>query len=320
MLQAAEQHYQLQARLAAAAARAALTAWSKVPLGALDRWQALDLAGIVTALQLAAAESADPYVTAALLEQGIAPDQDYAINAVVFAGVAGDGRSLVSLLDQPRIRAKTLIGLGWASEDAWRNARASLQTMAATAVQDAGRGAVQVATAARPHVTGFVRMLTPPSCSRCTVLAGRWYRYNAGFDRHPRCDCIGIPANEDTSGDLRTNPRLAIESGNVTGLSRADSRAILDDGADVGQVINAHRGMYTADLFGRRLQLTTEGITKRGLAGQRLGNFEQNVARDEGQRYRRSQVPRLRPESIYRVAGDDRAEALRLLRRFGYLI
>src|SRR5690606_23965723 len=42
----------------------------------------------------------------------------------------------------------------------------------------------------------YVRMLTPPSCSRCTVLAGRWYRKNAGFARHPGC----FPAGAMVSG------------------------------------------------------------------------------------------------------------------------
>jgi hypothetical protein len=163
-------------------------------------------------------------------------------------------------------------------------------------------------------------MLTPPSCSRCAVLAGRWYRYNAGFDRHPACNCIAIPANEDTSGDLLTNPRLAIAAGKVTGLSRADTRAILDDGADVGQVINAHRGMRTANMYGRDLKITLEGTTVRGLAGKFLIAEGQRFDKLQGERYRRVQIPRLRPQTIYQVAGTDRAEALRLLRRFGYLI
>lgn len=35
---------------------------------------------------------------------------------------------------------------------------------------------------------GYVRMLTPPSsCDRCVILAGRWYRWNQGFERHPMC-------------------------------------------------------------------------------------------------------------------------------------
>jgi hypothetical protein len=277
-------------------------------VNALDRWSARAFAQLITALQYTAAAAADGYVTAALLEQNIDPVANGQVNPYGFAGTAGDGRSLETLFDQPVIAAKTLIGQGLEPLTAWTSARNTVQMMAVTAVQDAGRGAAGVASSARPRVSGFVRMLTPPSCSRCAVLAGRWYRYDAGFNRHPRCDCIGVPANEDTSGDLRTDPRQAVESGNVTGLSRADTRAITD-GADVSQVINAHRGMYTADAYGQRVKATQEGVTRHGLAGQRL--------RAQGGSYGRT--PRLRPEAIYRLAGADRAEAIRLLTRFGYL-
>jgi len=37
-------------------------------------------------------------------------------------------------------------------------------------------------------------------------------------------------------------------------------------------------------------------------------------------RYRRARVLRLTPEQIYIEAGDDRVEALRLLRLHGYLV
>lgn len=120
-----------------------------------------------------------------------------------------------------------------------------------------------------------------------------------------------IPAAEDVAGDLRTDPMAAIRSGQVTGLSRADTRAILEDGADPYQVINARRGMYTAG--GRKF--TTEGVTSRGLAGQRLGDLAKR-----GGRYRSSGIARPRPEQIFKDSNGNREEALRLLRRFGYLI
>src|SRR5690348_18342012 len=37
-------------------------------------------------------------------------------------------------------------------------------------------------------------LLNPPSCQRCAILAGRWYRWSQGFLRHPRCDCVNLPA------------------------------------------------------------------------------------------------------------------------------
>jgi hypothetical protein len=125
---------------------------------------------------------------------------------------------------------------------------------------------------------------------------------------------VHIPASEDVAGDFRTDPRAAIKAGQVTGLSKADTRAIVEDGADVSQVINAKRGMYTAD--GRKF--TTEGTTRRGVAGRRLEAAGAEARKVRGQRVRRVDVPRLRPEQIYRDAVD-REDAIRLLRRFGFV-
>lgn len=308
VLRAAEARYREAARLAAAIAAVAGSAWDKVPLGSLDSWQAEQLAAKVAAVQLLLARGADSYVAAVLDEQGLETAGVGSLDARAFAGVAGDGRSLVTLLDEPRIRAKMLIGEGLGAQQAWDRARSSLRLMSVTAVQDAGRGADSVAMVARPHVGGYVRMLNLPSCSRCTILAGKFFRWNQGFQRHPKCDCRHVPSNEDIAGDLRTDPLGAFRSGQVTGLSRADAQAI-EDGADFGQVVNAQRGMDTADTVRGQLGVTREGVTKRGL----FGRSEIAASRSPGKGIR------LRPESIYQIA-KDRDDALRLLKRFGYLL
>jgi hypothetical protein len=153
-------------------------------------------------------------------------------------------------------------------------------------------------------VAGYIRMMTPPSCARCAVLAGRFYRWNDGFQRHPLCDCLHIPATEDAPDDSRTDPRAAVLAGEVTDISKAEERAIRD-GADVGQVVNSRRGMYEAG--GRKF--TTEGTTRRGFAA---AKFRQQ----SGRRIRQ----RLRPEQIYREANGNRTEALRLLNLHGYIV
>lgn len=86
---------------------------------------------------------------------------------------------------------------------------------------------------------------------------------------------------------------------------------MLRGGRDVGR-------LQTRDVYGQQVFTTTEGTTTRGVAGVRLGARERG--RKDGGRYRRAQVPRLMPESILAAAGDDRDEAIRLLRRFGYII
>lgn len=128
-------------------------------------------------------------------------------------------------------------------------------------VQDAGRAAEQVAIVTRPRIY-HVRFLTPPSCSRCAVLAGRRYRWSEGFLRHPGCDCVMIPTTV-ASDELVQDPVELMRLGLVTGLSKADRRAI-DDGADFGQVVNVRQrsaGLHEPGrVLARRGRLTPEGI------------------------------------------------------------
>lgn len=147
-------------------------------------------------------------------------------------------------------------------------------------VQDAGRAAESVATAVRPNIY-HVRYLTPPSCARCAVLAGRVYRYSEGFLRHPNCDCVMIPTT--VAAPFAQDPESMFEQGNVTGLSKADQRAIRD-GADIRQVVNVRR--------------RAAGLTESGRVLARAG--------------------RPTPEGIYRMASD-RDQAVELLAQFGYV-
>src|SRR5690606_41647788 len=52
-------------------------------------------------------------------------------------------------------------------------------------------------------VSGYVRMLNPPSCGRCVILAGTETSSRTAFKRHPGCDCRNIPAAEATRDDVR---------------------------------------------------------------------------------------------------------------------
>lgn len=303
------------------------------------------LTALVAAAQLAAARSGSEYVPRVLAETGQNAAAAGEVQPRRLAGVASDGRPLDSLLYGSVVASGRAYNAGADADTALASGAQWLDMTAATMIADAGRVAAGAAMVARPTVTGYVRMLNPPSCSRCAVLAGVWYRYNAGFERHPGCDCVHIPASEDMAGDLRTDPDAYFKS-----LSGADQDRIFTktgaqavrDGADLGQVVNARRGatgltpagaritadearllrtgrdvghLQTTRVYGRDVFTTTEGTTVRGLAGKRLGN----LTKVPGQRYRVSQTPRLMPESIYEIAGDNRAEAIRLLKRFGYI-
>jgi hypothetical protein len=171
-----------------------------------------------------------------------------------------------------------------------------LELVAGTQVTDAGRVADGVATTARPTVTGFYRVLSPPSCDRCVVLAGKWFRWDAGFERHPRCDCTSVPADDGAfDGDPRLwTPEKYFDSLTTAEQDKTFTKAgaqALRDGADMGRVVNARSGMYTASG-----QVLTTTLTA----------------------YRNGGV-RLMPEQIYREANGSRTEAIRLLKLFGYL-
>ncbi|MEV6344139.1 hypothetical protein [Actinoplanes sp. NPDC051851] len=216
--------------------------------------------GLLTGAQIVAAELADPYLRAVV--GGTALGR---IDPAGFAGLAADGADLASLLYLPAIGAKERITAGASPAGALRLERQTLALYARSETADAGRLSVAAAMGTRPHVTGYYRMLVGKSCPRCTILAGKWFRTSQGFRRHPNCDCVHIPVQEaDTSYAL--DPRAAIAAGQVHGLSKADTAAILEHGADPSQVINAKRGTYLAG--GRAF--TTTGTSRRGVAGARM--------------------------------------------------
>lgn len=159
---------------------------------------------------------------------------------------------------------------------------------------------------------GYIRMLNLPSCSRCALLAGRWYGWNAGFKRHEVCDCFHIPcllANPDVP-DMLVDPMAYFKS-----LDEADqnkyfgvnaSRALREEGADIYQIVNATSRKGAVSTVGGR-KYTNEAVTRRGIYGQ--------AAKKGGRR-----EPRLTPEQIYKDAGSDRIEAVRLLTKYGYIV
>src|SRR5690606_27642678 len=120
------------------------------------------------------------------------------VTAAPLIGFAGDGRALSGLVDlAPRKMLDIMARAdGPGPKIAWETAERWLNLAASTALSDTARQTEMLHTAVRPGVDGYVRMLNPPSCSRCAVLAGRFYKKNQGFLRHPGCDCRHIPASE----------------------------------------------------------------------------------------------------------------------------
>lgn len=280
-------HYAQQKGIAAAAVRQAILLWQQVrPRTLRPSYDAIAerLFVVVAAAQLAAANTADSYVAAALVEQAAAAAADGAVRGLSFAGIASDGRSCESLLAEALIAAKTAVAAGAGINQALATGRRTLIRIVGTQVHDAGRVAVGVATVAHPTATGYARMLNPPSCDRCAVLAGRVYRTLDAFERHPLCNCRHIPVAEN-SGDHTTDPRRYFDSLTPAKQDRyftAAGAAAIRAGVDIAQVVNVRGGMATAG----------------GRAAHRTG--------------------RLMPEAIFAAAAS-RDDALSLLARHGYL-
>lgn len=261
--------------------------WDRVPDDDFDSWRAqvAPAQSVVSAAQLAAVRQSERYVTITLAAQGIDVAPEGLLNPTGFVGMPNGGPPVRVLMDLPRIRALEAVQNGATSRDALAIGRDRLDRYASTLVQDAGRAGDSVATFVRPRV-GWVRMVNPPCCKDCAIQAGRWFRSNQGFQRHPKCDCVHVPAAEDTAQDVSTNVTSLFQNGQVTGLRPSQERAI-SSGADPISVVNADRRRSDD-------RMSTTAAARKGST-------------------------RLTPEGIYAQAGENREIALSLLQQHGYI-
>jgi hypothetical protein len=290
----ARSHHAQQAAIAAAAVRAIRVLFQR-------RRPIIEVAATVARFQGEAAR------TSAVAIAEMAGSRSPLVLPDVFAGISSKGfpisEPIIATIDSVVPAPVEPLPDAWWDDAAAFVAR--VEQLVESEVRDAGRTASQVEFVARPDWTNYVRMLTPPSCPRCTILAGRIYRDLEEFSRHPStCDCVMVPVeNWESAHDAGyvSSPQEAFEKGHVRGLSKADEQAIRD-GADIGTVVNAAQGMVKTTAFGNRVKATTYGTTKR--AAWRKANPTRLV--------------RLRPEAIYEFA-KDREDAIRLLKLYGYI-
>lgn len=313
----ARKHYEGQRRIGLAALAAVRRLFASNQRPTIPQ-----IAATASGYQLASATLATRTIA------GFADDRQALTIAQAFMGVSSYGfpltEPIVATIDR-RVPAPAVpIPDPW-----WDDATkfmADIESLILSEVADAGRTASQVEFVSRPDWENYVRMLNPPSCARCAILAGRIYRDLDAFDRHPLCDCVMVPVQswqaahdaglissfEDAfqKGQIGGNRTAADGSKRFEpGLSKADMQAIAD-GATPHEVVNATRGLNApgitaalrTEVFGRKVKATTEGTTKR--ARWRKANPTRLV--------------RLRPESIYEFAAD-REDAIRLLKLYGYI-
>ncbi|WP_330478685.1 hypothetical protein OG301_26770 [Streptomyces platensis] len=231
----------------------------------------------------------------------LGPDAEDApeIDPEQFASQAPDGRDVMGVLARSAPTAIDAQRRGFSPRAAMARGAAFLDMVVRTVVADTGRQADQAAMVANKGVRAYVRVVELPACSRCIILAGREYGVSSGFLRHPRCDCTMEPVtrrNRPTPLDAEDlvssmSPELRRKT-----FGEAGAKAIAD-GANVSTVVNARKSMDKVEMFGRTVQVTHTGTGSR----------------------RKKRPPRLMPEEIYRLAGDDRDQAIRLLYKNGFL-
>lgn len=331
--------------------------WSFGNVADLDgSWDALAprITQQVAQAQVAAARQATPYMDAVDRSYGRAtPAGQLAVES--FSDVTLDGRELAPALYGSVTKTKELIGRGMAPPNAFIAGANALATLASAALQDMGRQADITLGRSRTY-TRYVRVVGAGACSRCGILAGQWSAEKA-FLRHLGCQCTAMPVQViRESGDRvkYKTPEGFFEdpSAFFDSLSKEEQdkkftiagAEAIRNGADIGKVVNARRGAYGIGYSGHynvpvpvgtrnslqkltigrkpdgsplQVYATVEGTTARGEFGRtelRAGS----EASKEG-RYRRTATVRLMPEQLIKMAGDDTARFVELLKRYGYM-
>lgn len=274
---------------------------------------------IIAEAQLQLAAKSTEYVPR-FLDQADIPDRPQGeLVPESVAGVASDGRPLETLTYRSVVGAKAAVAGGATVEQALSEQSQWLQLVAQLQAADAARQALGILTTSRKNLGGHVRVLNPPSCPRCAILGGRFYRWSQGFQRHPQCDCSMAPvpskAYAEAEGFVQT-PMEAYRAGEIRGLTQAQVKA-LEDGAEINSVVNAYRGVSSMSPT-TRLRVDTNVPASVVAPGQPdLLAFIPSEVRFASQNATRRT---LTPEGIYRQAGGDRDEAIRLLREYGYIV
>lgn len=328
-LQAAADYRQ---RLIAQIVRRVLAAWRPNSPQDPNSWfasHALPFTEMVTHGQLLAAQAAIASADVALDLQHYDAVPELSADPEAFAGVTGSGDPVMGLAYAQAQKITELVDAEAPITEraqAWHHAGVMLATATQTAISDAARMAILTHLAARPGTT-WIRVVRPPCCARCAILAGKKGTSRMKFLRHPGCDCTAIPVSEATSDmhklfhfDAKEYFDSLSPEQQAKVFTKAGARAIRD-GADINQVVNARRGMKAiTSAGGRRRIITTEGTTKRGWASEYLREqYGAALQKTSGSRYRRTSVARMMPEEIYRIASDDRDLALSLLHKNGFL-
>jgi hypothetical protein len=314
---AANKHYLQQQSIAVTTAAGVNKLWSRMGADFDVSWQGIrpDVVELTRVGRMAAAVSSVGYTEAVLLETGQVAEPVGTIVPSRFIQAAPDGRPIDTLLDSAVVRSKVSVAAGATTREALQTGGSWLTAALLTVIADTSRQVVSTDIAQRPSLTGYVRMLNTPSCAACVILAGKWFKWNQGFQRHPRCDCRHIPAPEGMAGSMTTDPyayfnSLSEDDQNKLFRPEAKSRegrrlAALDDGRTVRErtrlagISNARTIRDGGDIY------RVENINKRGLGTAKSSRLFGTPARAT-------------PDQIYRRA-TSRTKAIQMLTEEGYI-
>jgi hypothetical protein len=284
--QVAVDQYQAQQSVSATTTAALRKLWGRLGPDFSSDWYtyAPYAVNVLTKGIQATVTTALPYIGDVLDETGQRAPGLGELNPLRLSFTLADGRTAAEFVGDGLITLKSDIKAGMSPQAALRDVEFRLTSASLTALADKRREVYGADMMQRPQVTGYVRALTAPSCSRCVILAGKWSRQSKAFQRHPRCDCIQVPAAQDDT-ELFTDPHQYFHSLSPAQQAKTfgkDTAQAIHDGADIYKVVN----------------LKGVSVVNSG--------------------YRSRSVGRVTVADIYRTART-RDEAVQLLKNAGYL-
>ena len=295
---AATDHYEEQRRFALIASAKVRKLWAGVgddfDAGWLPRLS--EASAAVRVSQSAAAVTSAAYTPALLQQSDVEALPVGDLDTTAFSGVSRYGTPVAEVLLGATTVAKGRVRDGWSPAAARGSAGKWLMTMTQTLVADTGRSVNSADIAQRPQLGGYIRMLNPPSCKLCIPLAGKWFRWNQGFQRHPKCDCIHVASpSEDFA---KESGFVADPYEHFNSLSKSEQDALF--GENDAQAIRDGGDIY------RVTNTRTRGLAK--------------VTGRSGWQARRYGTPsKMTVDDIYFAAGNDRKLAVSMLEREGYI-
>lgn len=247
-----------------------------------------------------------------------------------FAGVAADGQDIINTLSVAPLYMKQAMIRTGNPETATDTGYAYVSMKANTHINDAGRNADRVNMNARTY-TDYVRIASPGACSRCIQLIGMSSARTA-FLRHPNCKCksMPVPENGQIGKGIPESPREFFDGLSPAEQNRRFTKAgaeAIREGADISRVVNARRGASGLS-YGQRDDFLN-GRTRRRLHRTNIGTAhnphwvyqtQELTSKRSMRRYQYRDGVRLMPESIIKMAGDDKVRMRELLRHYGYIV